>query len=352
MFAEYRKQYPELAAQFENAARTQCDKDIQKYLPEFDVDTPLATRKAFGKILNETMPHFPMILGGSADLTPSNNTRFSTAEDFTRDNRTGRYLRYGTRELAMAAIMNGIATSNILRPYSGTFMVFSDYMRAGIRVAAISDYPSIFVFTHDSIGLGEDGPTHQPVEHLASMRAMPNLMVWRPADANETSYVWKYILQHGDPACICLSRQSLPVINREKYAPASNAEKGAYAIRPSNDPDVLLLATGSEVAVALAGAEALEKKGIEAQVVSMPCWEAFEMQDQDYKDTVLPPSVKARVAIEAAASLGWSKYIGAEGNFLGLSTYGRSGPGKACFVKFGITPENVQKLAENAIKKA
>ncbi len=350
MLADYQKQYPDLAEKLKCASDPDCKcVDIEKHLPKFDPDKPMATRKASGTVLDALMPHLPMVMGGSADLTPSNNTMFKTAEDFTKTNRLGRYIRYGIREHAMGGIMNGISTTNIVRPYGGTFLVFSDYMRASVRVAAMSNYRSIFVYTHDSIGLGEDGPTHQPVEHLASLRAMPNLMVWRPADANETAYAWKYILENRRPAAITLSRQGIPIINQDKYPSASNAEKGAYVLLKADNPQVLLLATGSEVEVALAAGEQLQDEGVAAQVVSMPCWELFEMQSQEYKDSVLPNKCSARVGIEAAVSLGWDKYLGCTGKFIGLSTFGESGPYKECFVKFGITADNIVATAKELI---
>jgi transketolase len=248
----------------------------------------------------------------------------------------------------MGAIMNGISVSGLTRAYGGTFLVFSDYMRAAIRVASMSKYPTIFVFTHDSIGVGEDGPTHQPVEQLAALRAIPNLLVFRPADGNETAQAWKYILEHRDgPAAILLTRQSLPVIDQEKFGSAANVSKGAYVLSGSDKPDVLLLASGSEVSVALEAAEKLASEKMAAQVISMPCWKLFEKQDKKYRDSVLPPSVKARVGIEAGVEQGWSKWLGDKGVFIGMSSFGASAPAKICFEKFGITIENVIK----AVKK-
>jgi transketolase len=250
----------------------------------------------------------------------------------------------------MAAIMNGISVSGLARAYGGTFLAFSDYMRGAIRVAALSKYPTIFVFTHDSIGLGEDGPTHQPVEHIAALRAIPNLLVFRPADANETAQTWKYTFEHRDgPVALMLTRQGLPVLDQNKYGSATNVDKGAYVVVAADKPDVVLLATGSEVSVAMDAAEGLAKEGIAAQVVSMPCWELFDEQDQQYKDSVIPPSVKARVGVEAAIEQGWHKYIGDNGVFIGMSTFGASAPAKVCFEKFGITAENVIKAAKESM---
>ena len=353
LFGKYAKAYPQLAGEFENAAAGKLPVNLDEILPKFEAGASVATRQASGKVLGAVMPKMPMILGGSADLTPSNNTRWSEAKDFQRDSRDGRYLRFGIREHAMGSIINGISVSGLLRAYGGTFLVFSDYMRGAIRVAALSKYPSIFVFTHDSIGVGEDGPTHQPVEHAASLRAMPNLLVLRPADANETVQAWKYALEHRDgPVALLLTRQGLPVLDQAKYASAANLSRGAYILAGADKPDVLLLASGSEVSLALGAAERLAKEGIKAKVVSMPCWELFEQQDQKYKDSVIPPSVRARVGIEAGVELGWSKYIGDNGIFIGMSSFGASGPAKTCFEKFGITAEAVVEAAKKSIAKS
>jgi transketolase len=341
-FNKYKKQYPELAEQFINASEGKLPVNIDEILPTFTAGESVATRKASGKVLSALMPKMPLILGGSADLTPSNNTKFDGAEDFQKDNYLGRYIRFGVREHAMGSLLNGISVSGLCRAYGGTFFVFSDYMRPAIRVAAMSKYPSIFVLTHDSIGLGEDGPTHQPVEHIPSLRAMPNLLVIRPADANETVQAWKYILEHKDaPAALLLTRQGLPVIDREKYNSATNLAKGAYVLKGAENPDVLLLAAGSEVSIALEAAEALEADGTKVQVVSMACWKLFEQQSDGYKESVIPSNVKARVGIEAAIGMGWEKYVGDQGIFIGMTTFGKSAPYKEAFADFGITAENV-----------
>jgi transketolase len=363
LFARYAAAYPELAGQFRNAAEGKLPVELDDILPKFEPGGSVATRKASGKVLDTLMPKLPLVLGGSADLTPSNNTRWSGAKDFQRDARDGRYLRFGVREHAMGAIINGISVSGLTRAYGGTFLVFSDYMRGAVRVAALSKYPSIFVFTHDSIGLGEDGPTHQPVEHFAALRAIPNLLVIRPADANETAQAWKYALEHRDgPVVLLLTRQGLPVLDRSKYPSAANLSKGAYVLRvegvpPSNRglearDTVLLLASGSEVSVALAAAEKLTAEGITTQVVSMPCWELFEKQPQEYKDSVIPPNVKARVGIEAAVEQGWHKYLGEKGLFVGMTSFGASAPGKICFEKFGITASNIVEAAKKSLAKS
>jgi len=350
LFAEYAKRYPDLAEQFENAAAGKPCVDIDKLLPKFEAGTSMATRKASGMMLDAVMPNCPFVLGGSADLTPSNNTKFEGAKDFQKNARDGRYIHYGVREHAMCGIMNGISVSGLTRAYGGTFLVFSDYMRGAVRVAALSKYPTIFVFTHDSIGVGEDGPTHQPVEQLAALRAIPNLTVIRPADANETVYAWKYTLEHKDgPIALALTRQGLPVLDQEKYGSATNLNKGAYVLLEAKKPDVLLLATGSEVSIALEAAEKLAEEGIAASVVSMPSWELFEKQSQEYKDSVLPPSVKVRVGIEAGVELGWYKWLGDNGEFIGMSSFGTSAPCKTCFEKFGITVEKTVKTVKKLI---
>jgi len=350
MFKNYAKKYPDLAGQFRDAAAGEVGVNLDEILPKFEAGSSVATRKASGKVLDALMPKLPLVMGGSADLTPSNNTRFANAKDFQKDSRDGRYLRFGIREHAMGAIMNGISVSGLLRAYGGTFLVFSDYMRAAIRVAAMSKYPTIFVFTHDSIGIGEDGPTHQPVEQLASLRAMPNLLVFRPADANETAQTWKFALENRDgPVALLFTRQGLTVLDQNKYKSAANLSKGAYVLAGADKPDVLLLASGSEVGVALEAAEKLAAENITAQVVSMPCWELFEKQSQEYKDSVIPPGVKARVGIEAGVELGWNKWLGDNGIFVGMSSFGASAPGKVCFEKFGITVDNIVTAAKKSI---
>ncbi len=347
MLKKYAEEYPELAEQFHNAVDGKLGVNIDELLPAFEAGSSMATRKASGKVLDALMPKLPMVLGGSADLTPSNLTKFAGAKDFQKDARDGRYIRFGVREHAMGAIMNGISVSGLTRAYGGTFLVFSDYMRPAIRMAALSGYPTIFVFTHDSIGVGEDGPTHQPVEQVAALRAIPNLLVMRPADANETAQAWKFAMEQREaPVALCLTRQGLVNLDQSKYGSATNVSKGAYVLSAAEPPDVLLLATGSEVGVALCAAEGLEALQISAQVVSMPCWELFEKQSQEYKDSVLPPSVKVRIGIEAGVEAGWRKYLGREGVFVGMSSFGASAPAKVCFEKFGITPERVIEEAK------
>jgi transketolase len=346
-FNKYANQYPELAEEFNMAAEGKLGIDINSLLPQFPTDKAVATRKASGAVLNAVMPKLPLFIGGSADLTPSNNTRFEGVVDFQKDQQQGRYMRYGVREHAMCAIMNGISVSGLCRAYGGTFFVFSDYARAAIRVAAMSGYPTIFVFTHDSIGLGEDGPTHQPVEQLPSLRATPNLILIRPADANETAQAWKFTLEYRNgPVALLLTRQGLPVLDQSKYASATNLVKGAYAVKPTHNPDLLLLSSGSEVHIALAAAETLESQGVKTRVVSMPSWELFEKQPREYKDSVIPPQVKNRIAVEAAVGLGWEKYLGEKGVFIGMSSFGVSAPYKEAYAHFGITAENIVTTAK------
>lgn len=349
LFARYEKQYPAEAMEIRNLLAGKLGVDLDKIMPKFDPAKPVATRSASGETLNTLMPHLPLVIGGSADLTPSNNTHFKGVQDFQKTNRGGRYMRFGIREHAMGAVMNGMAVSGI-RPYGGTFMVFSDYMRGAVRVAAISHYPTIFVWTHDSIGVGEDGPTHQPVEHLAALRCIPNLIVFRPADANETAQVWKWTLEYtGGPVAMALTRQNVPVLDPAKYPSAVNVAKGAYVLIPQDKPDVLLLATGSEVSLAIKACETLTKEGIKPQVVSMPSWELFEKQSQSYKDSVIPPSVTARVAVEAGVEQGWHKYIGDRGIFIGMKSFGISAPQNKCYEHFGITADAVVAASKKAL---
>ena len=357
LFKKYAAAYPELAQQFQNAAEGKITVDIDSLLPKFDPikegkPNAIATRSASGKTLDALMPHLPLILGGSADLTPSNNTRWKDVKDFQKNARDGRYIRFGVREHGMGAIMNGISINGLLRAFGGTFLAFSDYMRGSVRLSALSHYPTIFIWTHDSIGIGEDGPTHQPVEHFAALRAIPNMLVIRPADANETAQAWKFILQyHNGPVALLLTRQNVPVIDRAKCASAENLVKGAYVLIGADKPDVLLLATGSEVSVALDAYNKLSAEGIKARVVNMPSWELFEKQSKEYRDSVIPPDVKARVAVEAGVKLGWHRWLGETGEFVGMSTFGASAPGKVCFEKFGITADNVVAAAKKVLGK-
>ena len=354
MFAKYAATYPDLAKTFENAAARRMPEGWEELwktgVPVFEAGTSMATREAQGKILDAIMPKLPMVIGGSADLTPSNNTRFKGAVDFSRENRAGRYLRFGVREHAMGAILNGIAVSDLITPYGATFFCFVDYMRASVRLAALSKYPSVFVYTHDSIGLGEDGPTHQAVEHFASLRAMPGLIVLRPSDANETVAAWKFALEHRTgPVVLALTRQKLPIVDRTTHAPAANLVRGAYTLCEGASPKVILIGTGSEVAIALAAHATLAAAGISSRVVSMPSWELFEQQPATYRDTVLPPSITARVAVEAGVRMGWERYLGPKGIFIGMEGYGASAPYETAYKHFGITPEAVVEAARRTL---
>jgi len=354
LFTRYAKAHPALASEFTRARDRMMPPDWDTLwasrVPAFPAGTQMATREAQGKVLDAIMGELPLVLGGSADLTPSNNTRFKGAEDFTAERRTGRYIRYGVREHAMGAIMNGMAVSGLLIPYGATFFVFSDYMRPAVRLAALSQYPVIFSYTHDSIGLGEDGPTHQAVEQLASFRAMPGMVVLRPADANETAVAWRIALEHRQgPVMLALTRQKLPVLDRALHAPAENVRRGAYVLAGAKKPRVLLLASGSEVHLALEAMKALEADGVPSRVVSMPSWELFEQQPVEYRNEVLPPTVSARVAVEAGVQLGWERYMGPEGIFVGMHSFGASAPYQKAYEGFGITVPRIVAAAKGLL---
>ena len=348
MMAAYRQVHPELAREWDRFVSGDLPEGWEQYLPDFTGEKPLATRATSGKVLDAIAPHLPMLLGGSADLTGSNKTKPKDAKAIQRGDFRGNYIHYGVREHGMAAIMNGLAT-HYARPYGGTFLVFSDYMRGALRVTALMDLPVIYVFTHDSIGLGEDGPTHQPVEHLMSLRAMPNMTVIRPADGNETAQAWKVALERRGPTALILSRQSLPQITPKD----NQLARGAYILADplSGNPDVVLIATGSEVALALEAVDALLERDITARVVSMPSWELFDAQDEAYRASVLPPD-KPKLAIEAGATLGWSRYVGSEGDVIGVDHFGASAPGKVLFEKYGFTVDNVVARALALCRKS
>jgi transketolase len=355
-FADYSKKYPDLAEELRLMQHRELPAGWDKNLPTFPADAKgVATRESGGKVLNVLAQNIPWLIGGSADLATSNKTnlKFEGAGDFQPHQYAGRNLHFGIREHVMGASVNGLVASDI-RAYGATFFNFSDYMRASIRLAALMEIPSIFIFTHDSIGLGEDGPTHQPVEQLASLRAMPNLLVLRPGDANEVVEAWKIIaqLQH-QPAVLVLTRQALPTLDRTKYAPASGTAKGAYILAdaPSGKPDVILMGTGSEVSLCVDSYEKLKSEGINARVVSMPSWELFEQQDQAYKDSVFPPSVTARVSVEMAATLGWDRYVGPKGRIIGMHSFGASAPLKDLLKHFGFTVDAVVAAAHKSMGK-
>jgi transketolase len=345
-FTEYKKTYPELADALYQMQRRELPPGWEQDLPTFPSDPKgLAGRDASAKVLNAVACRVPWLIGGSADLTPSTKTRLTCegAGDFTPADYSGRNLHFGIREHAMGSILNGLSLSKV-RPFGSGFLIFSDYAKPAIRLSAIMELPVIHVFTHDSIGVGEDGPTHQPIEQLASLRAVPGLLVLRPADANEVVEAWRVIMQlRHEPAALVLSRQALPTLDRTAYAPASGLVKGAYVLAeaPSGNPEVLLLATGSEVSLCIAAYERLITEGIQARVVSMPSWELFERQSQAYRDQVIPPHVTARVSAEQAATTGWDRYVGLVGTSIGMNTFGASAPLKELQKKFGFTPERI-----------
>lgn len=348
----YRQAFPDLAAEWDRYVRGDLPEGWTSKLPTFKPsDGPMATRQASGAVLNAISPSLPTLLGGSADLAPSTNTMVKSETAFEKGNYGGRNFHFGVREHAMGSALNGMAASGLI-PYGATFMIFSDYMRPTIRLAAMMELRTIYVFTHDSIFLGEDGPTHQPIEQLASLRTIPNLSVIRPADANETAVAWRVAIERKDgPVALALTRQKLAVIDREKYASAEGLAKGAYILAGSNDqrPDVVLIASGSEVSVALDAYEKLAAEGVAARVVSMPSWDLFEKQSQSYKDEVLPPQTTARLAIEAAYPFGWERYIGSKGAVIGMERFGASAPYKVLAEKFGFTADNIVRRAHELL---
>ncbi len=357
MFERYRKAFPELADEIERMQRRDLPDGWEKALPTFPPDPKgIATRDSSGRVLNAVAQAVPWLVGGSADLSPSTKTRltFDGAGDFQPGQQWGRNLHFGIREHASAAIANGMALTK-LRPYWSGFLIFSDYARGAIRLSALMEIPVLHIFTHDSIGVGEDGPTHQPVEQLISLRAIPGMLVFRPADANEVVETWRIAtaLRH-EPAVLILSRQALPTLDRSTLAPASGVARGGYVLAEADGgkPDVILLATGSEVHMALAARQELQADGVGARVVSMVCWDLFDRQPQQYRDEVLPPSVKARVAVEEASTLGWDRYVGDGGAVVGMHTFGASAPLKQLLTKFGFTPEKIAELARDRVAAA
>jgi transketolase len=350
-FAEYRKQFPELAAEIDQIQKRELPENWSKDIPVFPPDKKgIPGREASAKVLNAIAPNLPWIVGGSADLSPSTKTRmtFPSAGDFQAENPAGRNLHFGIREHSMSAILNGLALSK-LRPFGSGYLVFSDFARAAIRLSALMEIPVTHIFTHDSIGVGEDGPTHQPIEHLISLRAIPNLVVMRPGDANEVAEAWRVILtMPRQPVALILSRQALPIFDRKRFAAASGLAKGAYVLADAEGgkPDVLLMATGSEVSLCVEAYEELTRQGIRARVVSMPSWELFERQSEEYRRTVLPPTVKARVAVEQASTFGWCRYVGIDGAILGMKTFGASAPLKVLQKEFGFTTDHVVQAAK------
>ncbi len=348
-FEAYAQEHPELAAEWRGWASGKLPEGWQAAMPTFPTDKPMATREASGKALNAFAKALPMLIGGSADLRPSNNTFLEGASEFQPGNYAGRNFHFGVREHAMGSVMTGIVLTKPLIPFGGTFMVFYDYMRPPVRLAAMMGLGTIYVYTHDSIGLGEDGPTHQPVEHLMGLRSVPNLTLIRPADANETAVAWRAAIEnrHG-PTALALTRQKLPVFDRSKYASAEGLAQGGYVMgeSPTGRIDVILIATGSEVSVAVEAQDRLAAEGIGARVVSLPSWELFDKQPREYRDEVLPPNISARVAIEAGVTFGWAKYVGDKGDVIGLDRFGASAPYQALMENFGFTAANMAERAK------
>jgi transketolase len=356
LYGEYEKQFPDLAKQLVMMQKRQLPDGWDKNLPSFPADAKgMASRESSGKTVNALAKNIPWLIGGSADLAKSNKTNleFSGAGDFLPGDYKGRNLHYGVREHAMGATMNGMAISK-LRPFGGTFFNFSDYVKPAVRLGALMEQPVIYVFTHDSIGLGEDGPTHQPIEQLAALRAMPNILVLRPGDANEVVEAWKLAISHiHGPTALVLSRQAMPTFDRGKFAAASGVAKGAYVLSdaPNGKPDVILMGTGTEVSLCVSAQEKLAAEGVKARVVSIPSFELFEKQDAAYKESVLPAAVTARVSVEMASVFGWDRYAGPKGKIIGMRTFGASAPLKDLLKKFGFTVENVVAAAKETMGK-
>ncbi len=342
LFQNYKENNTELTHKFEMCLNGEFDKETLN-IPVFSSENgAMATRSASGKVLNHIAKYIPSLMGGSADLTPSNNTFPQGEESFSTENTSGRYIHYGVREHGMGAIMNGLALHGGVLPYAGTFFVFADYMRPAMRMAALMGIQAVYVLTHDSIGLGEDGPTHQPIAHLASFRAMPNINVLRPMDANETIACWQIALESkSTPSCLVLTRQKLPIYDRNEFASVENTKKGAYILTEDKDFTSIILASGSEVEIAINAKKELNKQGKKVRVVSVPCMEIFENQPNSYKEEILPSSVTNRVAIEAGATMSWYKYVGLQGKVIGLDHFGGSAPYEVLYEKFGITKEAV-----------
>ncbi|MDR3627737.1 MAG: transketolase [Ignavibacteriaceae bacterium] len=353
LFIKYRQEYPEESKLFIDIMNGDFGKEWKLKLPVFKDDgKKIATRAASGKVLNAIASSLPSLIGGSADLEPSNNTYLKEYKNFSAEDRDGRNFHFGIREHGMASILNGMVTYGGVIPYGGTFLIFSDYLRPAIRLASLSKIRPIYVFTHDSIGLGEDGPTHQPVEQIASLRAIPGTIVIRPADANETSIAWQAAIEHkGSAVALILTRQGLTILDQEKYPSAKNLLKGAYILKDSKEtPELILIASGSEVSLALKAALTLEGEGVKVRVVSFPSWELFEQQSKEYKDSVFPPSVKARVAIEMGVKQGWEKYTGDYGEIMSIDTFGASAPIEVLLEKYGFTEANVVETAHKVLK--
>lgn len=348
LYKRYKERHPDLAKEYENITLGKLPEGWEKKLPIFEAGEELATRKASGKTLNAIAEYFPQLIGGSADLSPSTDTNLDAFQSFSAKHRDGRNFHFGIREHAMGAILNGMALSKYLIPYGATFVIFSDYMRPPLRLAAIMKIRQIMVFTHDSIALGEDGTTHQPVEQLIGLRTVPNMTVIRPADANETAQAWRVAIEQKDgPVAIILTRQGIPIIDQTKYASAKNLEKGAYILSDSDGaPDIILIATGSEVQLIMQAQIELKKDKIQARVVSMPSWNLFDKQDSAYREKVLPKGIRKRLAVEAGSPVGWMKYTTDDGDVIGIEKFGESAPGEVVMKEYGFTVENVVKRAK------
>lgn len=354
LYQSYKEKYPELATQYDQERSTKLPEGWKDNLPVFSAaEGKVATRKASGKVLNAIAASLPSLVGGSADLAPSTDTNLDKYSSFTANDRNGRNFHFGIREHAMGSALNGLALTKGMIPYGATFLVFSEYMRPAIRLAAIMKIRPIFIYTHDSIGLGEDGTTHQPVEQLISLRSIPNLVVIRPADANETAQAWRVAIEHSrGPVALVLTRQSIPVIDQEKYTPAAELERGAYILSDSeSEPDVILIGTGSEVSLLIEAQEKLKEEAISTRVISMPSWELFEKQDEFYKEKVFPKAMKKRLAVEAGSTLGWHKYVTDEGDIIGMTTFGESAPAEELYKEFGFTVDNVLSRAKALINR-
>ena len=354
-FAGYRQTNGELAGEIDHIIAKTMPEGWDKALPVFPADEKgMASRAASGKVINAIAPHVPWFIGGSADLAPSTKTNIDGMPSLERDTPGGRNMHFGIREHGMGAICNGMAVCG-LRAFGSTFLVFSDYMRPPIRLSALMELHNFTVFTHDSIGVGEDGPTHQPIEQVPSLRVIPGLLTFRPGDANEVSETYRVVMeQKHHPSVLVFSRQNMPTLDRTKYASAAGVAKGAYVLADAEDgePQVILMGTGTELSLCVGAYEALKKEGIGARVVSMPCWALFEMQDQAYRDSVIPPGITARVSVEQAATMGWERYVGSVGEMIGMHSFGSSAPLKDLLKKFGFTPEAVLEAAKNQIKRA
>ena len=354
-YKKYKNNNPELAKKFESVLKLELPKNWDKDIPVFEAtDKPIATRSAGGKILNSIAEQLPWLIGGSGDLSPSTKTLIKNTDYFEKGKYENRNFTYGIREHSMCGINNGMFLHGAIRPFASTFFVFTDYARPSIRLSALMELPVIYVMTHDSIGLGEDGPTHQPIEHLVSLRAMPNMYVIRPADANETAYAWRAAIKRtSGPTMLVLSRQNLPVFDRNKVSSAEGVLKGAYILskEKSDKPDIILISTGSEVHLILEAQGKLQEKGINARVVSMPSWEFFREQTDEYKEEVLPSNVKARVAIEAGSPQGWQEWVGDAGEIIGITKFGASAPYKELYKHYGLTVENIVAKSEKTLNK-